>query len=82
MVERKTGVSRWGEVRAKILGLPLQIIDADQRLAEAAGKIKTFHRMSLADCFAVALAKQQKADLYTGDPEFKAIEGEQKIVWL
>lgn len=47
-----------------------------------AGKIKTFHRMSLADCFAVALAKQQKADLYTGDPEFKAIEGEQKIVWL
>ncbi|OPY70668.1 MAG: hypothetical protein A4E57_00285 [Syntrophorhabdaceae bacterium PtaU1.Bin034] len=30
--------------------------------------------MSLGDAFAAALAKQKKADLYTGDPEFKAAE--------
>ena len=82
MVERKTGAARWAEVRTKLLGLPIHIINADQRLAEAAGEIKAFHKMSLADCFAAALARQQKADLYTGDPEFKEIEGEQKIVWL
>lgn len=82
MVERKAGADRWVEVRAKLLGLPIQIIDADHRMAETAGEIKVFHKMSLADCFAAALAKQQKAELYTGDPEFKAIEGEQKIVWL
>jgi predicted nucleic acid-binding protein len=38
--------------------------------------------MSLADCFATALAKQQKAEVYTGDPEFRAVEDEIKIVWL
>jgi PIN domain nuclease of toxin-antitoxin system len=38
--------------------------------------------MSLADCFCAALAEEKKADLYTGDPEFKAVEKEVRIVWL
>ena len=29
-----------------------------------------------------ALAKQQNAELVTGDPEFKAVEKEIKINWL
>ena len=82
VVERKVGAARWAEVRAKLLGLPIEIIDADQRLAETAGGIKAFHKMSLADCFAAALARLRKAEIYTGDPEFTAIEAEQKIVWL
>ena len=82
MVERKVGASRWAEVRARLLGLPLNIIEADQELAEVAGEIKAFHKMSLADCFAAALARLKKAEIYTGDPEFRAIEAEQKIVWL
>jgi predicted nucleic acid-binding protein len=82
MVERKVGAARWGEVRGKLLGLPLEIIDADQKLAETAGEIKAFHKMSLADCFAAALARLKNAEIYTGDPEFRAIETEQKIVWL
>jgi len=82
MVERKVGAVRWAEVRARLLGLPIDIIEADQELAETAGEIKAFHKMSLADCFAAALARLKKAEIYTGDPEFKAIEAEQKIVWL
>ena len=82
MVERKIGADRWVEVRAKLLGLPLDIIGSDRELAEAAGEIKASHKMSLADCFAAALARLKKAEIYTGDPEFKAVEGEQKIVWL
>jgi hypothetical protein len=38
--------------------------------------------MSLADCFAAALAQQKQAAVYTGDPEFKAVEDEVKVVWL
>jgi predicted nucleic acid-binding protein len=38
--------------------------------------------MSLADCFAAALAKQRKAELYTGDPEFRAVETDLKIIWI
>jgi predicted nucleic acid-binding protein len=82
MVERKVGATKWKEVRAKLLGLPIDIVDADQDLAELAGEIKATHKMSLADCFAAALARQKKAEIYTGDPEFKSVEAEQKIVWL
>jgi predicted nucleic acid-binding protein len=82
IVERKVGAAKWRDVRAKLLGLPLDVIEADRNLAEQAGEIKATHKMSLADCFAAALAKQKKAEIYTGDPEFKSIEAEQKIVWL
>ena len=82
IVERKVGAARWREVRQKLLGLPLEIISADQTLAELAGQIKVTKKMSLADCFAAALAKQKKADLYTGDPEFRAVERDIKVVWL
>jgi hypothetical protein len=30
--------------------------------------------MFLADCFAAALAKREKAETKTGDPEFKTVE--------
>ena len=40
------------------------------------------HRRSLAAAFAAALAKEKKAELVTGDPEFKALEKEIKMVWL
>ena len=65
-----------------MLGLPVEIADADEDLAELAGEIKATRRMSLADCFAAALSKQKKAEIYTGDPEFKAVEAEIKVVWL
>jgi predicted nucleic acid-binding protein len=38
--------------------------------------------MSYADCFAAALAKLRKAELVTGDEEFKQVEGEIKIRWI
>ncbi len=82
MVERKVGSAKWREVRAKLLGLPIQVVDADQELAELAGEIKATHKMSLADCFAAALARHRKLDLYTGDPEFREVERELKVVWM
>jgi len=82
MVERRAGIAKWAEVRAKLLGLPVDIIDIDQSLAEAAGALKASHKMSLADCFAAALAKQSNADIYSGDREFKTVESDLKIMWL
>ena len=82
MVERKVGREQWNTVRAKLLALPIEIIPADQLLAEIAGEIKVSKKISLADCFAAALAHQRNADLYTGDPEFRAVEKEIKVVWL
>ena len=82
MVERKVGLGRWNEVRHKLLGLPIEIVPADQAMAELAGEIKASNKMSLADCFAAALAKQSKLEIYTGDPEFRAVEKEIKVMWI
>lgn len=81
-VERKLGETGWEEIRTTLLGLPIEIVPADQKLAEAAGEIKARRRMSLADCFAAALARERKADVYTGDPEFREVEGEIRVVWI
>lgn len=62
--------------------LGIQFQDANWELAKEAGKFKTKGKMSLGDCFAVALAKELKADLVTGDTEFKQTEGQIKIFWL
>ena len=40
------------------------------------------NKMSYADAFAAALAKVKKADLVTGDNEFKPLDGEIKISWI
>ena len=82
IVERKVGAAKWRETRTKLLGLPIEIVSADPMLAELAGEIKVGGKMSLADCFAAALAKQKKADVYTGDPEFRTVEKDIKVVWL
>jgi predicted nucleic acid-binding protein len=60
----------------------IRLVDADWNLARTAGIFKSAHRMSLADCFAAALAKKYKAELVTGDKEFKKIEHDIAIVWL
>jgi predicted nucleic acid-binding protein len=82
IVQRKVGMERWSEVRSAVLALPLQVVAADQGLAEAAGALKAAKKMSLADCFATALAQQNQAAVYTGDPEFKAVAKEIRVVWL
>lgn len=81
-VERKSGPDRWKGIREKLLALPLEVVPVGVELAESAGAIKASRKMSLADCFAAALAKERRADLYTGDPEFKAVETEIKVVWI
>jgi predicted nucleic acid-binding protein len=82
IVERKVGLVKWREAQARFLGLPLEIVPAGQELAELAGELKVTKKISLADCFAAALAKREKAEIYTGDPEFKTVEREIKVVWL
>ena len=82
VIERKAGAEAWRETRPKILNLPIEIVPADQVMAELVGEIKASKKMSLADCFAAALAKQRDGEIYTGDPEFRSLEPEWKVVWL
>jgi predicted nucleic acid-binding protein len=61
---------------------PLEVSPLGRELAEAAAHLKNEHGLGLADAFAAALAKEKKAELFTADTEFKALEKEIKIAWL
>ena len=62
--------------------MPLHVAPIDLELAELAAELKATRKLPLADACAAALTKHKKAELITGDLEFKQVEGEIKIVWL
>jgi len=82
MIVRKDGVKAWNAAARILSALPIEFHPADRGLADLAADFKARFRLSLADAFAAALAKQQKAELVTGDPEFKSLEKEIRINWL
>jgi ribonuclease VapC len=79
-------VVNWGEVyysiwRARgeraahlklreIAQLPIEVVDADMELTQAAARLKAAHNLPYADCFAAALARSRKANLVTSDKDF------------
>lgn len=62
--------------------LRIQFENVDWELTMEAARFKSQNKMSYADAFAAALAKVKKADLVTGDNEFKPLDGEIKISWV
>jgi len=82
IVIRKDGAERWNEVAGKLPALPIAFHPATRSLADAAADFKARHKLSFADAFAAALARERKAELCTGDLEFKPLEKEIKIGWL
>ena len=62
--------------------LRIQFENVDWELTQEAARFKSQNKMSYADAFAAALAKGKKADLVTGDNEFKPLDGQIKISWL
>jgi ribonuclease VapC len=81
-VARRYGEPQAREIERMIQSFPIAVIDADRELTREAARLKAGKRLAYADCFAAALAKIKKAELYTGDPEFKAVEKEVKVIWL
>lgn len=82
IIARETSAGDADRSITELRQLGIKFVDADWTLAREAGGFKSKHKMSFADCFAAALAKQKKALLLTGDPEFKQIEKEVSITWL
>jgi len=82
MILRKDGAGAWAEAGKTLIALPIEFHPADRELADLAADFKSRFSLSLADAFAAALAKKHKAELVTGDPEFKTVEKEIKIDWL
>ena len=81
-VAKRFGEQKAQEIEKLIQTLPITLVEANKELTREAARIKATKRMAYADCFAVALARLRKAELYTGNPEFKAVEKDIKVVWL
>jgi predicted nucleic acid-binding protein len=82
IVLRKDGRDAWNTVEASLGSLPIEFVPTSRSLADTAADFKANYRISLADAFAAALAKEKKSELVTGDREFEALEKEIKISWL
>ena len=81
-IVKKDGAGAWEEAAKVLQGLPIDFHSTARALADTAADFKARFKMSLPDAFAAALAKEKKAELITGDPEFKPLEKEIKINWL
>jgi ribonuclease VapC len=82
MLLKKDGADAWEKAADVLHSLPIEFHSVERPLADSAAEFKARFKMSLADAFAAALAKEKKAELVTGDPEFKEIEKEIRINWL
>lgn len=82
IILRECGEKKTREIEHIIDTLPITLVDIDRELACSAADLKAFHRLSYADCFAAALAKLHDSEVITGDPEFKTVEDEVKVLWV
>ena len=79
---RASGKAAADKIEEIIDTFPIEIVPVDRDIAKIAAEFKVSKKMSYADCFAATLAKQKKAELITGDHEFKAVENEIHVYWL
>jgi len=79
---REAGRAAAEEVLSAIKSLPIQLVPVDEEIALAAAEFKAKGGLSYADCFAAGLAVVAKAEVITGDPEFKRIQEDVHIAWI
>ncbi len=79
---RQTSENEADQAINELHELGIEFVDADWKMTRIAAAYKSKNKMSYADCFAAALAKEEKADLITGDKEFKEVEADIKVNWL
>jgi ribonuclease VapC len=72
---------RGDDVLAALPSLPLHVASADEYIPQVV-ELKAKYPISLADCFAAALAIDLDCRLVTGDPEFRNLEGILNVEWL
>lgn len=82
IVARRTNTAEADRTIQLMQEIGIKFVEADWPLTKIAAEFKVKGNISYADCFAAALAKQQKAALITGDREFKQLDKEISINWL
>ena len=79
---RALGLEEANVMLAHILALHITIASVARDGVLTAAQYKARGAISYADCFVVALAREQHATIVTGDREFKAFEKDVDILWI
>lgn len=82
IIIRKDGATAWQTAARVLETLPIEFHPVTRALADQAAEFKARFKLSLADAFAAALAREMETELVTGDSEFKPLEKEIRIHWL
>ena len=82
IVAREVSEQQADDAVESLRRMGVEFVEADWQLTRAAGTVKVRYRMSYADCYAAALAQVRRAELVTGDKEFKEVEEDIRIRWL
>ena len=82
ILAREVSVAEADSSIRQLRQLGITFVDADGSLAHEAAGFKSKYKMSFADCFAAALAREKTANLITGDQEFKQVQKDISITWL
>lgn len=81
-VLRKFGRERLRKAIAVVEQSPIQLVEVDKELVALVAERKAKGGFSFADCFVLATAKRMNAAIVTGDPEFKVLGRQTKVLWL
>jgi len=79
---RKVGQKEAIKTVSALKKIPIEAVSATDDLVFKMAEIKADFAISMADCFAVAVALDKKAVILTGDPEFKKVKKVVEIEWL
>jgi predicted nucleic acid-binding protein len=81
IIRREKGVAAAQEIVARIDALPIRLRSIDRKLVVTAAELKARFPIAYADAFAAATGKHLDVPVVTGDPEFRRVEGEVKVLW-
>lgn len=81
-VERRRGADKVPYFLNLIEQLPLRVVSVTPQRVYRAAHLKATYPISYADCFAAGLAQELKAEVLTGDPEFRKLGNSVQVRWL
>jgi predicted nucleic acid-binding protein len=79
---RERGEDEAARLIALIKAWPITWVYPDEKVLLQAGRLKAFHRLSVADALIAAVAKLRQATLVPKDPELEALTGEVSLLPL
>ena len=80
--ERRGGAEASHRTLELLQALPIELVTVDLELAARAAYFRVRGGISLADCFAAALAQRDGMPVLTGDREFERVADSIDVLWI